>query len=59
MTDALIIMTSTDDKFVIVLKTGKKYELGMATTAFAEANIPHYAQEKNSSGVDLLCLFQR
>ncbi|HAM53028.1 MAG TPA: hypothetical protein DCP92_20875 [Nitrospiraceae bacterium] len=46
-------MTSTDDNFVIVLKTGKRYELEMATNALTEANIPYYMQEDTSSGVRL------
>ncbi len=46
-------MTSTNDNFVIILKTGKRYDLDMAVNALTEANIPHYTQEDDSSGVRL------
>jgi len=46
-------MTYKDDRFVIILKTGKRYELDMATNALTEASIPYYTQEDDSSGVRL------
>ncbi len=46
-------MTHKDDRFVIILKTGKRYELDMAINALTEATIPYYTQEDGSSGVRL------
>ncbi len=38
------------EKEIIIFKTGKVYELDLASNALKEANIPHYTQQENSAG---------
>lgn len=44
-------MSASKTKHVIVFKTGKLYELDMATEALKENNIPFYRQSESSSGL--------
>lgn len=44
-------MSASKTKHVIVFKTGKLYELDLATEALKENNIPFYRQSESSSGL--------
>lgn len=44
-------MSASKTKHVIVFKTGKLYELDMASEALKEKNIPFYRQSESSSGI--------
>lgn len=40
-------------EFVVVMRTGRIWEVEMVENAFTEANLPHYQQSESSSGLVL------